>query len=110
MPQKYFESRRPKAGTSPVQPTMVHSWYAWHQHGQPTDSVWYSDGSLLEVQAGKGVVHGPMRIPARVPGPLTMFRAETCGVCVVAYLAKLGDSIVLDNRVAARFVSKLPTP
>ena len=36
--------------------------------------------------------------------------AETCGVCVVAYLAKPGDSIVLDNQVAARFVSKLPTP
>ena len=51
-----------------------------------------------------------MRIQARVLGPQTIFRAEMYGVWIAACLAQPGDSIVLDNRAAARCVSKPPSP
>ena len=72
-----------------------------HQQGQPTGSTWYSGGGLLEGRAGRGVVNGPMRIEARVPGPQTIDRAEMYGVWIAACLAQQGDSIVLDNWAAA---------
>ena len=51
-----------------------------------------------------------MRIQARVPGPETIYGAEMYGVWIAACLAQPADSIVLDNRAAARCVSKLPSP
>ena len=69
VPHKYLQPLRPKASTSPVEPNVVHSGRAWHQQGQPTRSIWYSDGGLLEARAGTGVANGPMRMQARVPGP-----------------------------------------
>ena len=71
-----------------------------------SQSGWYSDGSLLEGRAGTGVVNGPMRIP----GPQTMYGVEMYGIWIAACLAQPGDSIVLDNRAAARCVSKPPNP
>ena len=98
------------SGSSPVQPNVEQSGRALHQQGQPTGSTWYSDGSLLEGRAGTGLVNGPMRIQARVPGPRTIYRAEMYGVWVAACLAQPGESIVLHNRAAARCVSRPPSP
>ena len=95
VPHQYLQSLRPKSGTSPVQPNVEQSGHAWHQQGQPTGSTWYSDGSLLEGRAGTGVVNGPMRIQARVPGPQTIYRAEMYGIWIAACLAQPGDSIGL---------------
>ena len=39
-----------------------------------------------------------------------IYRAEMYSVWITACVAKLGDSIVLDNRAAARCVSKPPSP
>ena len=69
VPHYYLQSLRPETGTSPVQPNVEQSGRAWHQRGPPTGLTWYSDGSMLEGRAGIGVVNGPMRIQARVPGP-----------------------------------------
>ena len=33
VPHKYLQSLRPKAGTSPVQPNVVHLGCAWHRQG-----------------------------------------------------------------------------
>ena len=52
VPHQYLQSLRPKSGTSPVQPNVEQARRAWHQHGQPMGSTWYSDGSLLEGRAG----------------------------------------------------------
>ena len=109
VPHKYLQTLRPKAGTIPLEPNVVHSGYAWHQHGQPAESVWCSDRSLLEVRAGTGVVNGPMRIQARVLGPQTIHKAEIFGVWIAACLAKLRDSIVLDNRAAAWCIFEPPS-
>ena len=90
VPHQYLQSLRPKSSTSPVQPNVEQSGRAWHQQGQPTGSTWYSDGTLLGGRAGTGVVNGPMRIQARVPGPQTIYRAEMYGVWIAACLAQPG--------------------
>ena len=96
VPQKYHQFLRPKAGTNPVQPNMVHLGRAWHKQGPSTRSIWYNGG--------------PMLIEVRVRGPQTIYKDKMYGVWIGACPAQPGDSMVLDNRARARCGSKPPSP
>ena len=95
-------SLQPKACTSQLHANTFRDGHEWHQAGSPSDTTWYTDGSLLQERAGTGLVNGKMRIKARTPGPQTIYRAEMCGMWIAATLAQPGDTIVLDNKVVTK--------
>ena len=70
----------PKASTGPLQPNVTRSGREWDQTRSPTESVWYSDSSLLALRAGIGVVNGTMCIWVRVPGLQSLYGVEIYGV------------------------------
>ena len=104
VPQRNLHFLQLEAGTSPVGGNTFQDGHKWHETGSPSDTTWYTDGSLLKERAGTGVVNGKLRIKARTPGLQTIYRAEMYGVWIVATLAQPGDTVVLDSRAVTKAV------
>ena len=106
--QRYLHSLQPRAGTSPLEQNTFRDSHEWHQTGSPSDTTWYTDGSLLQARAGTGVVNAKMRIKARTRGPQTIYRAELYRVWIAATSAQPGDTNVLDNRAVTKAIVHSP--
>ena len=110
MPHKYLRSLHPKAGIVLCNPTWCTQGMHGTNKGNPLGQFRTVTEVCTEARAGTGVVTGPMHIQARVPDPQTIDRGVMYGACIVACLAQPGDSIIPDNRAAARCVSKPLSP
>ena len=46
--QRYLCSLQPKAGTSSLDANTSRNGHHWHHTGSPSETTWYTDGSLLQ--------------------------------------------------------------
>ena len=77
--------------------------------GVPTECTWYTDGSKSCGRAGGGIVNGSFQAAFRVPGMQEVYRAEVVACALACALAKVADTIKLDNRACATCIAQQRT-
>ena len=85
-------------------PCTINGIPCYHNQKPRKGTAWHSDGSKLRdhqtgaPRAGAAATCGPLQIISRVTGPQDSYRAELQGSVLVTARARLGNSLILDNK------------